>query len=64
MQKRNKAPLYANIDQLISEVQAKIEDIESKQKGLDRMSIVKGIDKYDDAFKGSASNSHNTSMNK
>jgi hypothetical protein len=39
------------VEHLIKEVITRIENIEDKQKDLDRMSNSKGIEKYDDAFK-------------
>ncbi|CDW72136.1 UNKNOWN [Stylonychia lemnae] len=51
LQKRNKAPLYANVEQLVDEIQQRIDDIDQKQKGLDRMSLAKGMDKYDNPDK-------------
>lgn len=50
-QKRAKAPLYSNLEQLLQETQQRIDDLEQKQRGMDRLSLAKGIEKYEDAFK-------------
>mmetsp|Transcript_40873 Transcript_40873/g.39450 ORF Transcript_40873/g.39450 Transcript_40873/m.39450 type:complete len:102 (+) Transcript_40873:1473-1778(+) len=49
--KRNYAPLYKNIDPILKDIQQKIDEILTKQNSLDRLSMAKGIDKYDsDAY--------------
>lgn len=62
VQKRNKAPLYSNVEQLLSDVERRLEELEQKQRGMDRLSIVKGIEKYEDALKGHNSSSRKSSM--
>ncbi len=37
IQKRNKAPLFMNMESFISEVSTRIEQLENKIKGLDRL---------------------------
>lgn len=44
---RNKAPKFKNVDTIVNEIQKKLDEIRKKQKGLDRISIVSGLSKYD-----------------
>jgi hypothetical protein len=39
--------MYANVDPILADIQKKLDELLLKQKSLDRLSVVGGIDKYD-----------------
>ncbi len=39
--------MYANVEPILAEIQKKLDELLLKQKSLDRLSVVGGIDKYD-----------------
>mmetsp|Transcript_21782 Transcript_21782/g.16124 ORF Transcript_21782/g.16124 Transcript_21782/m.16124 type:complete len:104 (+) Transcript_21782:498-809(+) len=45
--KRNYAPGYKNVDSLLEDIQAKIDQLLRRKEAIDRLSMAKGVDKYE-----------------